>query len=90
MKQSKNLRRTAILMVFMLFNMVTWAQDKAITEQEVKTWFEKYWVWVVAGAVLLLIIIISSVRKSRTRRTTTVIKDDKGHVKSVTTTEVRE
>ena len=75
---------------FLLINIAAQAQDKVeIDTQEVKSWFERNWIWV-AGAVLLLLLIVLLGRRKGTggqRRTTTVIKDPDGKVKSVTTTE---
>ena len=90
MKMIMKIRTAAILVLLLGVNTALWAQDKALTEQKVKNWLEQYWMWVVAGVVLLVLIIVISSRRSRVRRTTTVVKDNQGHVKSVTTTEVKE
>lgn len=91
--------RAKALAVFMLMltTITLNAQDKVeIDTQEVKSWFETNWIWVVVGVVLLLLIVLLSrgrrTADSRTisggeRKTTTVVKDAQGNVQSVTTTE---
>lgn len=76
---------------FILFAMhlTAQAQDNAITEQEVGSWFDRNWMWVTGVIVLLLLIVLFSGGKRRSK-TTTVVKDDFGNVKSVSTTEVKE
>jgi hypothetical protein len=92
-----SLKAFAALMLLMT-SIAARAQDKVeIDTQEVKSWFETNWIWVVAGIVLLLLIVLVSRRSSppgnRTtisggeRKTTTVVKDAQGNVQSVTTTE---
>ena len=86
--------RFAALCCLLLINITTWAQDKVdIDTQDVKTWFQRKWMWVV-GAIILIILIAALTRNRRThtleggkRRTTTVIEDAAGNTKSVTTTE---
>ncbi len=59
-----------------------------INGQDVGTWFQRNWMWVVGGVLLLLLIIgFSSRGSSRVKKTTTIVKDNYGNVKSVTTTE---
>ena len=82
------------LCVFLMTTISTWAQDKVeIDTHEVKTWFERNWMWVV-GALILIILIAAVSRNRHTntiaggkRKTTTVIEDAAGNTKSVTTTE---
>ena len=86
----------AALMLLMT-SIAAQAQNKVeIDTQEVKSWFETNWIWVVAGIVLLLLIVLVSRRSNPNnsriisggeRKTTTVIKDAQGNVQSVTTTE---
>ncbi|HKZ65726.1 MAG TPA: hypothetical protein VJ111_05200 [Chitinophagaceae bacterium] len=76
--------------VLMLMTIIAQAQDRVeIDTQEVKSWFERNWIWVAGGVVLLLLIILIGRRSGSggQRKTTTVIKDPEGRVKSVTTTE---
>ena len=83
---------TALMLV--LTTLVAKAQDKIdIDKEEVASWLERNWMWVVGGIVLLIIIAMLG-RRRRTattrggmRKTTTVIKDADGQTKSVTTTE---
>ena len=92
MKQSIFGRLNLLFTVIFIFVLqaVAFAQDKiVIDEGEVKGWFARNWMWIVAGVVLLLLIAIFS-RGSSRRRTTTVVKDQFGDVRSVTTTEVKD
>jgi len=94
MKRSTISRSLRILFTGLLLFAIQsflFAQDKAIevNEEQIGSWFERNWKWVVGGAVLLLLIILfSSGGRSRRRTTTVVRKDELGNVKSVTTTEV--
>lgn len=91
-----SLKAFAALMLLMT-SIAARAQDKVeIDTQEVKSWLETNWIWVVAGVVLLLLIVLVSRRSSPTnrttisggeRKTTTVVKDAQGNVQSVTTTD---
>jgi hypothetical protein len=63
--------------------------DVKIDGKDVGSWFERNWMWVAGGALILLIIAVSG-RGSSKRKTTTIVKDETGHIKSITTTEVKE
>lgn len=83
---------TTLLLVLTSF--MAKAQDKIdIDKEEVTTWLQRNWIWIIAGIVVLLLIAMVGRRRTRTttrgglRKTTTVIKDADGHTKSVTTTE---
>lgn len=83
---------TALMLV--LTSLMTKAQDKIdIDKEEVASWLERNWIWVVAGVLLIILIAMMGRRRTTTatrgglRKTTTVIKDADGHTKSVTTTE---
>ncbi|MFC0775798.1 hypothetical protein [Terrimonas alba] len=83
---------TALMLV--LASLMAKAQDKIdINKEEVATWLERNWIWVVAGVLLIILIAMMGRRRTTTatrgglRKTTTVIKDADGHTKSVTTTE---
>lgn len=82
---------TALMLV--LTSLMAKAQDKIdINKEEVASWLERNWIWVVAGVVLIILIAMIGRRRTTTtrgglRKTTTVIKDADGHTKSVTTTE---
>lgn len=83
---------TALMLV--LTSLMTKAQDKIdIDKEEVASWLERNWIWVVAGVVLIILIAMLGRRRTTTntrggfRKTTTVVKDADGHTKSVTTTE---
>lgn len=81
---------TALMLV--LASLMTKAQDKIdIDKEEVASWLERNWMWVVAGVVLLILIAMLGRKRTTTRgglrKTTTVVKDADGHTKSVTTTE---
>lgn len=76
------------VVVFMLLGIVVRAQEKIeIDKEEIGSWFERHWMWVVAGVVLVLLIALLSRGGSARRKTTTVIKDAHGKTKSVTTVE---
>jgi cell division protein FtsW (lipid II flippase) len=81
---------TALMLV--LASLMTKAQDKIdIDKEEVASWLERNWMWVVAGVVLLILVAMLGRRRTThrggLRKTTTVVKDADGHTKSVTTTE---
>ncbi len=82
---------TALMLV--LTSLMARAQDKIdINKEEVASWLERNWMWVVAGVVLVILIAMMGRRRTTTtrgglRKTTTVIKDADGQTKSVTTTE---
>ena len=82
---------TALMLV--LTSLIAKAQDKIdINKEEVASWLERNWLWVVAGVVLIILIAMigrrrTTVTRGGLRKTTTVIKDTDGHTKSVTTTE---
>ena len=83
---------TALMLVFT--SLMARAQDKIdINKEEVASWLERNWMWVVAGVVLVILIAMMGRRRTTTttrgglRKTTTVIKDADGQTKSVTTTE---
>jgi len=80
------------IITFLMMSSVGNAQDNIdLDKQQIISWFEKYWMWVVGGIVLLLIIGLSGRRNRRMiggkRKTTTVVRDAEGKTKSVTTTE---
>ena len=92
-KLSKQIRlqHYIALMLFLLTPFMTLLaqQDVKINGQNVGSWFERNWMWVVGGVLVLLIITFASRGgNAKKRTTTTVLKDDLGNVKSVTTTEV--
>ena len=60
------------------------------TNNDIKYWFTQNWQWVIGGALVLLLIIVALSGRKVNRKTTTIVKDDRGNVKSVTSTEVRE
>lgn len=69
------------------------AQEKVeINGQDIGSWFNANWMWVVGGIVLLILIILFSGGSSRRRqqKTTTIVKDDLGNTKRVVTTEVND
>ena len=77
---------------FLLASLVGNAQDNTdFDKQQIISWFERNWMWVLGGIVLLLIIAVSGRRSRRMmggkRKTTTVVRDADGKTKSVTTTE---
>jgi len=79
-------------LLFLLGSSMGLAQDKInLEKEEVMSWLERNWMWVVGGIVLLFIIALSGRRNRRMvggkRKTTTVVKDADGKTKSVTTTE---
>lgn len=80
---------TMILFLILPFVTLIAQSDVKINSTEVGSWFQRNWMWVAAGALILLIIAFSG-RGSSKRKTTTIVKDDRGNVKSVTTTEVKE
>ncbi len=70
------------------------AQDKVeIDTQQAVSWFERNWIWVVAGVVLIIILAALGRSRNRTtvtggkRKTTTVVEDAAGNIRGVTTTE---
>lgn len=70
------------------------AQDKVeIDTQQAVSWFERNWIWVVAGVVLIIILAALGRSRNRTtmtggkRKTTTVVEDEAGNIRGVTTTE---
>ena len=79
--------------MLMLTGLLAKAQDRIdIDKEEIASWFERNWMWVVAGVVLVILIAMMGRRRTTTtrgglRKTTTVIKDADGQTKSVTTTE---
>jgi len=80
---------TMILFLILPFVTLIAQSDVKIDGRDVGSWFERNWMWVAGGALILLIISLSG-RGGNKRKTTTIVKDDSGHVKSVTTTEVKE
>ena len=92
MQYIKNSIKLFGILSFLLMSMVVNAQENIkINKEEIGTWFEQNWLWVVGGLVVLvlLIAVLGRARASRlgSRRTTTVIKDEHGKTKSVVTTE---
>ena len=79
-----------ILLLVAPFMTLIAQQEVKINGRDVGSWFERNWMWVAGAALILLIIAFAGRGNNRKRTTTTVVKDDAGHVKSVTTTEVRE
>jgi hypothetical protein len=79
-----------VLLLIAPFMTLIAQQEVKIDGKDVGSWFERNWMWVAGAALILLIIAFASRGNNRKRTTTTVVKDDAGHVKSVTTTEVRE
>ena len=81
------------MICFLLTGMIVNAQEKIkIDKEEIGTWFENNWLWVVGGLVLLVLLIALFSRgrtafRNGTRKTTTVVKDEQGRTQSVTTTE---
>ena len=78
--------------LMMALQIPAFAQEKVnvnVNGQDVGSWFQRNWIWVVIGVAILLIVLLLSSSSSR-RNSTTVIKDDFGNTKSVTRTEVRE
>ena len=79
-------------LTFLLTSLVGNAQTNIdVDKQQIISWFERYWMWVVGGLLLLFIVALSG-RKNRRmiggkRKTTTVVRDADGKTKSVTTTE---
>jgi len=72
-------------------NLAVFAQENLRpTTNDLKYWFTQNWQWVIGGALVLLLLIVALSGRKANRKTTTVVKDDRGNVKSVTTTEVRE
>lgn len=84
---------SSLLLLICLFALpaLVMAQDQiTIDKSDVKSWFQRNWIWVALGVLFLLIIAISSSSNRSRRKSTTVVKDDFGNVRSVTTTEVQE
>jgi cell division protein FtsW (lipid II flippase) len=65
------------------------AQDSlTIKTGEVKTWFDKNWLWVAVGVVVVLLLaLMGGSKKVIQKRTTTIVKDNDGNVKRIVTTE---
>lgn len=93
--QKFNLLKYAGFICLLFLSFASMAQETVeVDTQDIRSWFEKNWIWVAAG-VLLIILIAALSRGSRRRttieggrrRTTTVIEDAAGNTKSVTTTE---
>jgi uncharacterized membrane protein len=89
----KSIYRLAFLPGLMLVSVISHAQNKEVSTEEVKSWLEQNWIWVAGGVILLILIMLLSRgtkttnRFSGTRKTTTVVRDNEGHTKSVTTIE---
>lgn len=66
--------------------------DVKVNGQDVGSWFNRYWIWVVGAVILLLLIIIFSRGSNRRKRTdSTVTRDNFGNISSTsTTTEVKD
>ena len=92
----------ALLVLLMLFAIptVVMAQDHInIDKNDVKSWFQRNWIWVALGVLVILIIAVSSGSRRRVRSggtttttttvrddvSTTVVRDEAGNVKRVTT-----
>lgn len=86
----KKMTRIVGVFIFLLLALTMQAQNKIeIDKQQVSSWFEQNWIWVVAGMVLLFLLVSFSRRGGVKRKTTTIIKDEAGNIKKVTTTEER-
>ncbi|RYY24638.1 MAG: hypothetical protein EOO04_12765 [Chitinophagaceae bacterium] len=87
-KNISALAAVVLIFVSMVISNPVFAQETVeINGQDVGSWFENNWIWVVGGVLLLILIIALASRGSRSRKTTTIVKDTAGNVKSVTTTE---
>lgn len=87
-KNISALAAVVLIFVSMIISSPVFAQETVeINGQDVGSWFENNWIWVVGGVLLLILIIALTSRGSRSRKTTTIVKDTAGNVKSVTTTE---
>jgi len=83
--------KLGFFLAFLAKNLAVFAQDNLKqTSNDIKYWFTQNWQWVVGGALVLLLIIVALSSRRANRKTTTIVKDDRGNVKSITSTEIRE
>ena len=80
--------------ILIMNSLVSQAQEKVeIDTRQAVSWFERNWIWVVAGLVLIIILAALGRNRNRTtvtggkRKTTTVVEDAAGNIRGVTTTE---
>ena len=87
----KYFSRVFFIGALLAINLAVFAQDNLKqTNNDIKYWFTQNWQWVIGGALVLILIIVALSGRKANRKTTTIVKDDRGNVKSVTSTEIRE
>ncbi len=85
--KTRTFSRMNTLVIMCIMAMSTsfiWGQNNSpevkVNGNDVGSWFQNNWIWVVAGVGLVLLIVILT-KSSSSKRTTTVVSDKYGDVK---------